>query len=31
VRTPAAAKASAALSLAIWLGVITCGRLIAYL
>jgi hypothetical protein len=29
--TPAAAKASALLSLAIWLGVITCGRLIAYL
>jgi len=31
VRTPGAAKASAALSLLIWLGVITCGRLIAYL
>jgi hypothetical protein len=31
LRTPAAAKASAVLSLAIWLGVITCGRLIAYL
>ena len=30
-RIPGAAKASAALSLAIWLGVITCGRLIAYL
>jgi hypothetical protein len=30
-RTPGAAKASAALSLVIWLGVITCGRLIAYL
>jgi hypothetical protein len=29
--TPLAAKASALLSLAIWLGVITCGRLIAYL
>ncbi len=29
--TPAAAKASALLSLAIWFGVITCGRLIAYL
>ena len=29
--TPAAAKASAALSLALWLGVIACGRLIAYL
>jgi hypothetical protein len=29
--TPAAAKASAALSLVLWLGVITCGRLIAYL
>ncbi len=29
--TPGAAKASALLSLAIWLGVITCGRLIAYL
>lgn len=29
--TPAAAKASALLSLSIWLGVITCGRLIAYL
>jgi hypothetical protein len=28
--TPRAAKASAALSLAIWLGVISCGRLIAY-
>ncbi len=31
VRTPTAAKASAMLSLAIWLSVITCGRLIAYL
>jgi hypothetical protein len=31
VPTPGAAKASAALSLAIWIGVITCGRLIAYL
>jgi len=31
MRIPGAAKASAALSLAIWLGVITCGRLIAYL
>jgi uncharacterized membrane protein len=31
VRTPRAAKASAVLSLAIWLGVISCGRLIAYL
>lgn len=29
--TPAAAKASALLSLMIWFGVITCGRLIAYL
>lgn len=29
--TPSAAKATAALSLAIWLGVICCGRLIAYL
>ena len=29
--TPAAAKTSAAVSLAIWLGVISCGRLIAYL
>ena len=29
--TPLAAKAAALLSLAIWLGVITCGRLIAYL
>lgn len=29
--TPAAAKAAALLSLALWLGVITCGRLIAYL
>jgi hypothetical protein len=29
--TPLAAKASALISLAIWLGVITCGRLIAYL
>lgn len=28
--TPGAAKASAAFSLALWLGVITCGRLIAY-
>lgn len=28
---PGAAKASAALSLALWLGVVTCGRLIAYL
>jgi hypothetical protein len=31
VRAPRAAKASALLSLAIWLGVISCGRLIAYL
>jgi hypothetical protein len=31
VGTPGAARASAALSLLIWLGVITCGRLIAYL
>jgi hypothetical protein len=31
VPTPAFAKASALLSLAIWTGVITCGRLIAYL
>jgi hypothetical protein len=30
VPTPRAAKASAALSLAIWIGVIACGRLIAY-
>lgn len=29
--TPAAAKASALLSLALWVGVIACGRLIAYL
>ena len=29
--TPTAAKVSALLSLTIWLGVITCGRLIAYL
>jgi len=29
--TPAAAKVHAALSLAIWMGVITCGRLLAYL
>jgi hypothetical protein len=29
--TPRAAKASALLSLAIWAGVISCGRLIAYL
>lgn len=29
--TPAAAKASALLSLVLWVGVITCGRLIAYL
>jgi len=29
--TPGAAKASAALSLGIWLGVIGCGRMIAYL
>jgi len=29
--TPGAAKASALLSLMIWFGVITCGRLIAYL
>ena len=29
--TPPAAKASALLSLAIWIGVISCGRLIAYL
>jgi hypothetical protein len=28
--TPAGARASALLSLAIWAGVITCGRLIAY-
>jgi hypothetical protein len=28
---PRTAKASAVLSLAIWLGVISCGRLIAYL
>jgi hypothetical protein len=31
LRTPPAAKASAILSLAIWFGVISCGRLIAYL
>ena len=30
-RTPSAAKSFAALSLAIWIGVISCGRLIAYL
>jgi hypothetical protein len=29
--TPRAAKTSALLSLAIWIGVISCGRLIAYL
>lgn len=29
--TPGAAKFSAALSLAVWAGVISCGRLIAYL
>jgi len=29
--TPRAAKASALLSVAIWIGVISCGRLIAYL
>lgn len=29
--TPAAAKAHAALSLVIWMGVIACGRLLAYL
>ncbi|MND05725.1 hypothetical protein D3C83_266920 [compost metagenome] len=28
---PAAAKAHAAASLALWLGVISCGRLLAYL
>jgi hypothetical protein len=31
VGAPAAAKISAALSIAIWLGVISCGRLLAYL
>ena len=31
VPTPRAAKFSAVLSLAIWIGVISCGRLIAYL
>jgi len=31
VPTPRAAKFSALLSLAIWVGVISCGRLIAYL
>jgi hypothetical protein len=31
VPTPRAAKTSALLSLAIWIGVIACGRLIAYL
>jgi hypothetical protein len=31
VPTPRAAKASALLSLAVWFGVIACGRLIAYL
>jgi hypothetical protein len=30
VATPPGAKASAALSLTIWAGVLTCGRLIAY-
>ena len=30
VATPAAAKISAAVSLALWAGVITCGRFIAY-
>lgn len=29
--TPAAAKLHAAASLSIWIGVITCGRLLAYL
>ncbi|MFO1361440.1 MAG: hypothetical protein U1F45_03040 [Burkholderiales bacterium] len=29
--TPRAAKGAALLSLALWLGVVTCGRLIAYL
>lgn len=29
--TPRAAKAAAAFSLALWLGIVTCGRLIAYL
>ena len=31
LNTPAAAKVHAAASLALWLGVITCGRLLAYL
>jgi hypothetical protein len=31
VAAPLAAKAAAALSIAIWLGVIACGRLLAYL
>jgi len=31
VSTPAAAKLHAALSLLIWMGVIACGRLLAYL
>jgi hypothetical protein len=30
VPTPAVAKISAAVSLALWAGVITCGRFIAY-
>ena len=29
--TPLAAKASAALSLLLWVGIICCGRLLAYL
>ena len=31
VPAPAAAKAAAALSIVVWVGVITCGRLLAYL
>ena len=31
VAPPAAARVSAAASLALWVGVVTCGRLLAYL
>ena len=31
VAAPSAAKASAVASLALWVGVVTCGRLLAYL
>ena len=30
MKAPGSARAAAALSIAIWIGVITCGRLIAY-